>query len=128
MHRKIFIVAAVITIIAAFATVALITRGDSGTGRKDDSGKQDSSSNVSVAKEGIFECLTMKDPSGPQTLECSFGLRTDDGTTYALYAQDPSLLGGIPMGTRIRATGPITEETTKYGTAGTIRLTSVERL
>lgn len=37
-----------------------------------------------VALEGKFVCLPHRDTSGPQTLECAFGVETDDKTYYAL--------------------------------------------
>lgn len=57
--------------------------------------------------EGEVVCLPHKDTSGPQTLECGFGLKADDGAHYALDA------GGVnpppyTTGQRIRANGLVT--------------------
>lgn len=39
-----------------------------------------------VTLKGEVVCLPHKDTSGPQTLECAFGLKADDGNYYALDA------------------------------------------
>jgi hypothetical protein len=57
--------------------------------------------------EGSVVCLPHKDTSGPQTLECAFGLQTAENEYYALDAngQNPPPFN---TGQRIRATGIIT--------------------
>lgn len=57
--------------------------------------------------EGKVLCLPHKDTNGPQTLECAFGLQTDDGKNYAL---DAGNVNPPPYntGNRIRANGTIT--------------------
>ena len=37
---------------------------------------------------GIPECLPHRDQTGPQTLECAFGIKLDDGTYYGLDMSD----------------------------------------
>jgi hypothetical protein len=59
---------------------------------------------------GFETCLPHKDTSGPQTLECALGIKTDDGTYYAL---DFSLLGSqvppeVHTGIRFAAHGLVT--------------------
>jgi hypothetical protein len=58
---------------------------------------------------GIYLCLPHKDTTGPQTEECAFGLKTDDGSYYALnfalMSQIPPTLSG---GERISANGVLT--------------------
>lgn len=57
--------------------------------------------------EGEITCLPHRDQSGPQTLECAIGLKTDDGAYYALdagAANPPS----YNTGERIRAKGLLT--------------------
>lgn len=58
---------------------------------------------------GTYLCLPHRDTSGPQTLECALGLKTDDGTYYAL---DFNLLSQMPpeiaTGERISASGIFT--------------------
>ncbi len=57
--------------------------------------------------EGKVLCLPHKDTSGPQTLECAFGMQTDDGKNYAL---DAGSINPLPYNTgdRIRANGTVT--------------------
>lgn len=54
-------------------------------------------------------CLSHKDTSGPQTMECALGIKTDGGEYYAL---DLSLMSQtsptIPSGARFTANGTIT--------------------
>jgi hypothetical protein len=57
--------------------------------------------------DGEVVCLPHKDTSGPQTLECAFGLKTDDGTHYALDAGDVNP-PPYTTGQRIRANGLVT--------------------
>lgn len=62
-----------------------------------------------VTLEGEYTCLPHIDSSGPQTLECALGLKTDDGSYYAL---DTNLLSSLPptlkTGDRLRANGILT--------------------
>lgn len=62
-----------------------------------------------VTLEGVVICLPHKNTSGPQTLECAFGIETTDKKNYAL---DTNLLSStpidLPFGKRIRATGILT--------------------
>lgn len=39
---------------------------------------------ASKTTEGTFICLPHKDTTGPQTMECAFGLKAADGSNYAL--------------------------------------------
>jgi hypothetical protein len=58
---------------------------------------------------GTYLCLPHVDMSGPQTMECAFGLQTDDGIYYAidfgLMSQTPPELS---TGQRITASGVVT--------------------
>ncbi len=58
---------------------------------------------------GIQTCLPHKDTSGPQTLECAIGMKTDAGDYYSI---DFSLMSQIPpeiqSGQRFSANGLIT--------------------
>lgn len=62
-----------------------------------------------VSLEGEYTCLPHRDTSGPQTLECALGLKTDRGDHYAL---DFGRLGTQPppfaTGERFSATGLLT--------------------
>ncbi len=37
-----------------------------------------------VVLSGTYECLPHRDTSGPTTMECAFGFKTDDGVHYAV--------------------------------------------
>lgn len=54
---------------------------------------------------GTMVCLPHKDTSGPQTLECASGLKTDAGEHYAL---DTETMPNIGSGERFTASGIIT--------------------
>ena len=59
--------------------------------------------------EGEYVCLPHKNTTGPQTMECAFGIRTVDGSYYAL---DLGPLSAAPpalqIGDRLRANGIVT--------------------
>lgn len=58
---------------------------------------------------GTYLCLPHVDTSGPQTLECAFGIKTDDGTYYALdFMLMSQLAPNVPMNARITANGLLT--------------------
>lgn len=44
--------------------------------------------NNTITITGTFTCLPHKNTSGPQTMECAFGLKADDGHYYALDIYD----------------------------------------
>lgn len=79
--------------------------------------------------QGEYECLPHRDQSGPQTMECAFGLEADDGSHYAL---DFSLLSSdewmaLATGTRIKVEGPYVPDdgTSNYAIEGIIHATSI---
>jgi hypothetical protein len=58
---------------------------------------------------GEYLCLPHVDTSGPQTLECAFGLKTDDGIYYALdFNLMSQTIPDLMMGQRISASGVVT--------------------
>lgn len=72
---------------------------------------------------GVFACLPKKDASGPQTQECAFGLRDDQGRYFAIRDSDARArnLAGLPMGGRIRVQGSFAEGgDSRYATQGVI--------
>jgi hypothetical protein len=84
-----------------------------------------------ITVKGEFVCLPHKDQKGPQTLECAFGLRGEDGTYYALKDSDPTYknVSGLPSGKKISVTGLfIPQSDTKYQSIGVIEVISVEKL
>lgn len=76
--------------------------------------KQSSSNNEVVAPyrgtlTGVFVCLPHKDTSGPQTLECAYGMKTEANEYYAidlgLLSQD---IPNLTSGNKFSANGLIT--------------------
>lgn len=59
-----------------------------------------------VTIEGVWECLPHKDQSGPQTMECAFGIMAQDGKHYAI---DTRLISTYPVDfptkTRVKVEG-----------------------
>ncbi len=58
---------------------------------------------------GKVICLSHRDTSGPQTMECAYGLKADDGRNYAINSN--LLSQGIPtynVGDTISANGTVT--------------------
>lgn len=89
----------------------------------------------STATMGKWECLPHKNTSGPQTLECAFGI-LKDGTTQH-YAIDASLVSSTPVdfatGTHVKIEGIVTpvEQLNAlqiYNITGVIRATSITKI
>lgn len=82
-----------------------------------------------VSVSGQIVCLPHKDTSGPQTLECAYGLLGDDGNHYALRTTGTSPSDAItrfPTGTHIEASGTLTlEEGDVYATIGVIEVEAI---
>ena len=58
---------------------------------------------------GQFDCLPHANKTGPQTLECAFGLKTDSGEYYSLdLNQLPQPHPEFAAGERFTATGTVT--------------------
>lgn len=85
---------------------------------------------TAIAVDGVVDCLKHKNTDGPQTLECAIGLVSDDGESYALAANDPTLTGSIPTGQNVRVTGTVTlpQDTIIYDIQGVIQVETVEQL
>jgi hypothetical protein len=79
---------------------------------------------------GTAVCLPHKDTSGPQTMECAYGLKDDTGRYYALQDTDPGYnnINSIPMNTQITISGTFKKKSNAtYPTVGTIEVTSVAK-
>ncbi len=83
---------------------------------------------------GVWECLPHKDRTGPQTMECAFGILSLQGGHYAI---DTRLMSTYPVdfptGTRLRITGKITpvealSSIQKYDIKGIISATAIEKI
>lgn len=89
-----------------------------------------------VTVTGMLECLPHKDTTGPQTLECAFGIVDQAGLHYALNF---SLMSAgpvdYPSGTRVQVEGVLTpaeqlstDMWQKYNMEGIIGVTSIRAL
>lgn len=90
---------------------------------------------LSVTVEGRYICLPHTNTSGPQTLECAFGLEADNGENYALQIEDVSAaVAEFNTGERIMVSGILTpreeiqsdDRLLNYDIVGVIKVTSVE--
>lgn len=55
---------------------------------------------------GTLECLPHSNTSGPQTTECAFGIKTDEGEHYAInFGQSADAMQQFQSGAHIRAEG-----------------------
>jgi hypothetical protein len=84
---------------------------------------------------GYWECLPHKDTTGPQTLECAFGIAVDQSDGH--YAIDTRLMATYPVdfptGTKVRVTGVVTpanqlSSIQKYDIDGIISATTIEKI
>lgn len=77
---------------------------------------------------GTLVCLPHKNTSGPQTMECAYGLHDDSGVYYSLRDSDPnySNIMSAPMNTPVTVTGTLTlQDDAKYQSIGVIAVTSI---
>ena len=81
-----------------------------------------------ITATGVVGCLTPKDKSGAQDASCAVGIKQDDGISYALSHQDPSVTGSLPTGQRVKITGTLTKQASTYDIIGVIKVNSIERL
>ncbi len=84
---------------------------------------------------GTWECLPHKDSTGPQTMECAFGIAEEKSGAH--YAIDTRLMAQYPVdyptGTRLRVSGTITpveylSSIQKYDIKGIISATEITKL
>ena len=86
------------------------------------------SSNRSVSIDGAIICLPHLNTSGPQTTECAFGLKSDEGTYYSLVDTNPSYknISKFPMGTSVEVIGTFTPEiSTRYRSSGIVEVSAI---
>ncbi len=82
---------------------------------------------------GTYVCLPHLDSSGPQTEECAFGLKTDDGVYYAVdFGQSINTMELFQSGSQIKAEGLIvtkeslsTNQWAKYNMKGIFTITKM---
>ncbi len=81
-----------------------------------------------ITVKGTMECLPHKNTNGPQTLECAFGLKDENGTHFALRDTDPGYknISNIATGAPIIVKGTFIPSTdTKYQSIGIIEVASI---
>src|SRR3989344_6190417 len=79
-----------------------------------------------VLKGGVL-CLPHKDSEGPQTLECAFGVKDDEGRYFGLRdpKADYSTISALRMGVRYEISGMFEpREDERYQSIGTILIAS----
>lgn len=66
-----------------------------------------------VVFEGEVVCLPHRDTSGPTTLECAYGVKTDDGKYYGLDGESlpTEKQGGYEVGQRVAFEGTLVPQT-----------------
>ena len=85
---------------------------------------------ISITISGEPVCLPHRDTSGPQTLECAIGLKTDDGTYYHLTDSSSSyaIISKLQFGQPITVTGVlVTSEDAVYQASGTITVSDYKQ-
>lgn len=88
---------------------------------------------LNVTLSGIYVCLPHLDTSGPQTMECAFGLKTDDGVYYAVnFGQSADSMSQFQSGAHITAEGFVvikealsTDQWQKYNMKGIFTITKM---
>lgn len=81
--------------------------------------------------QGRLVCLPHKNTEGPQTMECAFGLRTDNGIYYAVSDTDPNYenIAGVPMDVRVEVEGAFApRQNSNYQDIGIIHVTRITAL
>jgi hypothetical protein len=128
IHKKPFLiifVGAALLVVAILASIGILL--DTMTLRNESS---TAPGQGLISIKGVVLCLPHKDTSGPQTLECAFGLKDENGRYYGLKDSDPGYknVGNLPMNEPVEVTGSLKKETsTTYPTVGTIEVTKITR-
>ncbi|MGH7157848.1 MAG: hypothetical protein ACREGD_02095 [Candidatus Saccharimonadales bacterium] len=122
--QKVLAVVAIVLLAGVFIyAVVAITANKQDVGTPPSSGQQ-------LTVEGEYVCLP-KAGSGPQTLECAFGIQTTDDVYYGL---DFTQVGGdaavsaLRIGDRVRITGTFEPQESIYISEGVVRVLSFEEL
>ena len=82
-----------------------------------------------VSIKGTTLCLPHKDTSGPQTLECAYGLKDEKGQYYAIRDLDPTYknISSLAMNSEVTLVGNFREETSKiYPIVGAIEISEIK--
>ena len=101
MRKKIlYALGAGVIVVGALAVLALSFRGPGETVPPLDATPQQKT------LSGTLECLPHLNTKGPQTTECAFGIKTDEGEHYAInFGQSADAMQQFQSGAHIRAEG-----------------------
>lgn len=126
-------------ILVVSSSVGLILQARQDRVQVNDTSKPNTSAAVTIEPEhdltkmgtpttvtGVIACLSSPGTNA-RAASCAMGLTQDDGTTYALNAQDPFLIANLPTGTRVQISGRINQVPSPYDIAGTIVVQAVNR-
>jgi hypothetical protein len=86
-----------------------------------------------VTLSGTYKCLSKIDTTGPQTEECAFGFKTDDGIDYAVnFGSSADAMNQFMSGKHVTAEGFVvikealnTDQWEKYNMKGIFTVTKV---
>lgn len=132
MNKRLLIIGLVIIALFAISAVAYAslnstTKGNTVPPSSGTNTPTPKDGGQAITVSGVIGCLTPKDTSGPMTASCAVGVKADDGKSYALSADDPTLTGGVPTGSKVLVTGTLSNQSSEYDTVGVIKVTSLER-
>lgn len=90
----------------------------------------------SITVSGKYVCLPHKDTTGPQTMECAFGIKTDKNLYYAMdFSSMPNFMPNMKTGESISISGLFTpvaalssNQWQKYPIEGIISVSSFKKL
>jgi hypothetical protein len=82
----------------------------------------------SITLKGTLTCLPHRNASGPQTLECAIGFKSDQGVYYSLAGQNGPITS-TPFGKPVKVTGTLKHQESKlYQSSGVITVEHLEIL
>ena len=107
MHDKAFRVAIVAVVLLLGATAYALIAAPGGSEKQPETASDNVIfSETSVALVGTFDCLPHRQSEGPQTEECAFGIRTDDGAYYAVnFGESAESMARFQARERVEAEG-----------------------
>ena len=79
-----------------------------------------------VSVTGVVDCLPHKDQSGPQTLECAYGIMNESGDYFGLSDSQSMFIEQMMVGNIYTVTGILSEAPeSNYNINGVIEIVSV---
>jgi hypothetical protein len=125
MNNKIII--GVIAVLVAIAAATTLYKSDSITVAPLDATPQP------VTLSGTYTCLPHLDTTGPQTMECAFGIQTDAGEYYAVnFGPSADSMDQFQSGSHVRAEGNVvikealsSDHWQKYNMKGIFTVTNI---